>query len=147
MPSATTTPSGTPITPIGIWRIVNATLNAVIDPAASPIRLAWLAAAADAIENYCLAQMLLTPAKSLEEALALAYQRLGELVDAFGHRLSGSVALEQAHDWILDEMRADGLDDNRRIMSRHGVRSVEAPVRERIEAVVGSLVKHQAKGT
>src|SRR5687768_10658478 len=29
-----------------------------------------------------------------------AYKRLGELVDRFGHRLSGSAALEQAIDWI-----------------------------------------------
>src|SRR5689334_4018792 len=30
-----------------------------------------------------------------------AYRRLGELVDGFGHRLSGSKSLESAIDWIL----------------------------------------------
>ena len=42
-----------------------------------------------------------------------AYDRLGRLVDGNGHRLSGSVALEQAIDWILGEMRRDGLDNPR----------------------------------
>ncbi|MDH3496526.1 MAG: M28 family metallopeptidase [Gemmatimonadota bacterium] len=39
-----------------------------------------------------------------------AYARLTELVDRFGHRFSGSESLERALDWILDEMRRDGLD-------------------------------------
>jgi carboxypeptidase Q len=38
-----------------------------------------------------------------------AYARLGELVDRFGHRLSGSRSLEAAIDWILGEMKRDGL--------------------------------------
>jgi len=38
-----------------------------------------------------------------------AYKRLTELVDRFGHRFSGSESLERALDWILAEMRADGL--------------------------------------
>lgn len=40
-----------------------------------------------------------------------AYERLTELVDRFGPRVSGSVALERAHDWILAEMEADGLEN------------------------------------
>ena len=39
-----------------------------------------------------------------------AYTRLTELVDRFGHRLSGSESLERAIDWIIAEMRSDGLD-------------------------------------
>ena len=48
----------------------------------------------------------------IEAALAdsAAYGRLTELVDRFGHRFSGSVSLERALDWILEEMEADGLD-------------------------------------
>jgi carboxypeptidase Q len=57
-----------------------------------------------------------------------AYQRLGELVDRFGHRLSGSVALEQAIDWIMGEMEADGLDNVRgeRVMVPHWIRGEES---------------------
>lgn len=40
-----------------------------------------------------------------------AYARLTELGDRFGHRLSGSTALESALDWIMEEMEADGLDN------------------------------------
>jgi carboxypeptidase Q len=38
-----------------------------------------------------------------------AYTRLGELVDTFGHRFSGSESLERAIDWIIAEMQKDGL--------------------------------------
>jgi carboxypeptidase Q len=57
-----------------------------------------------------------------------AYERLGEMVDAFGHRLSGSVALEQALDWILEEMRADGLENvtSDPVMVPHWVRGDES---------------------
>lgn len=40
-----------------------------------------------------------------------AYDRVAELVDRFGPRVSGSVALEQAIDWMMAEMEADGLDN------------------------------------
>jgi carboxypeptidase Q len=42
-----------------------------------------------------------------------AYRRLGELVDGFGNRPSGSASLEAAIDWILGQMRKDGLDNVR----------------------------------
>ncbi len=42
-----------------------------------------------------------------------AYTRLGVLVDRFGHRLSGSASLEAAIDWILGEMKKDGLQNVR----------------------------------
>ncbi|MEO7987050.1 MAG: M28 family metallopeptidase [Gemmatimonadales bacterium] len=44
---------------------------------------------------------------------SLAYIRLGRLVDTFGHRLSGSPALEAAIDWVLAEMSKDGLENVR----------------------------------
>ena len=46
----------------------------------------------------------------IEAALSdsAAYDRLTDLVDRFGHRHSGSVSLERALDWILEEMEADG---------------------------------------
>lgn len=42
-----------------------------------------------------------------------AYERLALLADTFGPRFSGTAALEDAIDWILEEMRADGLDNVR----------------------------------
>ena len=42
-----------------------------------------------------------------------AWSRLATLSDKFGHRLSGSPALERAIDWILVEMRKDGLENVR----------------------------------
>ena len=42
-----------------------------------------------------------------------AYDRLATLTDRFGHRFSGSESLERAIDWILESMRADGLENVR----------------------------------
>ncbi len=42
-----------------------------------------------------------------------AWQRLAELCDRFGPRFSGTTNLESAIDWILDTMRADGLENVR----------------------------------
>ena len=42
-----------------------------------------------------------------------AWDRLARLTDGFGHRLSGSASLEQAIDWMLAEMRRDGLENVR----------------------------------
>lgn len=57
-----------------------------------------------------------------------AYERLGELVDRFGPRLSGSTSLEDALDWILSEMKADGLQNVRAetAMVPHWVRGEES---------------------
>jgi len=57
-----------------------------------------------------------------------AYERLTELVDLFGHRVSGSVALEQAIDWIIEQMESDGLDNPRgdMVMVPHWVRGEES---------------------
>jgi carboxypeptidase Q len=41
------------------------------------------------------------------------YDRLAYLTDTFGPRLSGSQSLEDAIDWILAEMEADGLENVR----------------------------------
>lgn len=42
-----------------------------------------------------------------------AWSRLATLTDTFGHRLSGSRSLEGAIDWILAEMKKDGLENVR----------------------------------
>ncbi|MBM4185989.1 MAG: M20/M25/M40 family metallo-hydrolase [Gemmatimonadetes bacterium] len=41
------------------------------------------------------------------------WDRIAELTDRFGHRLSGSAALEHAIDWVIDRMKADGLEQVR----------------------------------
>jgi carboxypeptidase Q len=58
----------------------------------------------------------------------MAYARLAALTDKFGHRLSGSQALERAIDWILAEMRRDKLDNVRGepVMVPHWVRGRES---------------------
>lgn len=57
-----------------------------------------------------------------------AFERLTTLVDRFGHRLSGSESLERALDWIMAEMRADGLENVRGepVLVPHWVRGEES---------------------
>jgi carboxypeptidase Q len=57
-----------------------------------------------------------------------AHARLGKLVDTFGHRLSGSASLEAAIDWILREMKSDGLANVRGepVTVPHWVRGAES---------------------
>ena len=43
-----------------------------------------------------------------------AWQRLAELTDTFGHRISGSAALEKAIDWAVAAMKKDGLENVRK---------------------------------
>jgi carboxypeptidase Q len=59
-----------------------------------------------------------------------AYERLGLLVDGFGHRFSGSESLERALDWILEEMRHDGLENVRgeEVMVPRWIRGEESAV-------------------
>jgi carboxypeptidase Q len=57
-----------------------------------------------------------------------AWQRLAELTDTFGSRLSGSENLTRAVDWAARTMKADGLENVRleRVMVPHWVRGREA---------------------
>ena len=57
-----------------------------------------------------------------------AWDRLARLTDTFGHRLSGSESLERAIDWIVTEMRKDGLDRpvKEPVMVPHWVRGTES---------------------
>jgi len=68
-----------------------------------------------------------------------AWNRIAELSDRFGHRLSGSPALEQAIAWTAATMTQDGLENVRRekVMVPHWVRGAEslelvAPRRQRL---------------
>ncbi len=57
-----------------------------------------------------------------------AWQRLAELTDGYGSRLSGSENLTRAVDWAARTMKADGLENVRteRVMVPHWVRGREA---------------------
>jgi carboxypeptidase Q len=59
-----------------------------------------------------------------------AYDRVGRLVDGFGHRHAGSRSLEAAIDWILAEMKKDGLQNVRGEPAQvtHWVRGEESAV-------------------
>ncbi len=59
-----------------------------------------------------------------------AYERVGRLVDGFGHRHAGSRSLEAAIDWILAEMKKDGLQNVRGepVRVTHWVRGEESAV-------------------
>ena len=71
----------------------------------------WLAGTPLGAQETIAAQYRATAERIIAAALAdsAAYARLAELSDRFGHRFSGSDALERALDWILAEMRRDGL--------------------------------------
>jgi carboxypeptidase Q len=59
-----------------------------------------------------------------------AYERLARLVDGFGHRQVGSRSLEAAIDWILSQMKKDGLQNVRGepVQITHWVRGTESAV-------------------
>ena len=69
-------------------------------------------------------------ARLIGEALSSrhAWNRLAELTDTFGHRLSGSPALAAAIAWAATEMKRDGLDGVRTetVMVPHWVRGRES---------------------
>ena len=95
---------------------------------AAVLTVAALAAAplhAQSADTYRAAADRLIDAAMRDSA---AWNRIAELTDRFGHRISGSAALELAIDWTLERMRADGLENVRgeRAMVRHWERGVES---------------------
>ena len=97
-------------------------LAALALPAARPA----LAQQADIASTYRTVADSLIRAATADSA---AYRRLGRMVDTFGHRLSGSASLEATIDWILDLMKADGLQNVRGqpVMVPHWVRGRNRP--------------------
>jgi carboxypeptidase Q len=57
-----------------------------------------------------------------------AHKRLATLADKFGNRFSGSASLENALDWIMAEMKQDGLENvhGEQVMVTHWVRGAES---------------------
>ena len=72
-----------------------------------------------------------TPADRLIDGAmkdSAAYNRLAELVDTFGPRPVGSASLEKAIDWIVAQMKRDGLENvhTEPVMVPHWVRGRES---------------------
>src|ERR1051326_5778049 len=78
--------------------VISSTVTLVAQTPAAP---AWLAPYGP------IAQRLIAESQSSD----FAWQRLAELTDTFGHRLSGSASLEQAIDWAVATMKKDGLEN------------------------------------
>ena len=89
-------------------------------PAAAPA-----GSAATVVPQYRAAADRLINAALADSA---AYERLGELVDRFGPRFSGTPELEAAIDWILREMERDGLENvhGEEVMVPRWVRGAES---------------------
>jgi carboxypeptidase Q len=88
------------------------------------------------------------------QASDFAWQRLAEVTDTFGHRISGSEALERAIDWAVAAMKADGLENVRKepvlvpkwVRGRESLDLVE-PVRQAITMLgLGNAVGTPAAG-
>jgi carboxypeptidase Q len=92
---------------------------------ASPVHAQAATADSGTVAAYRSAADSLIRAATRDSA---AYRRLGNLVDTFGPRLSGSAALESAIDWVLGQMKADGLQNVRgeRVLVPHWVRGTES---------------------
>jgi len=73
-----------------------------------------------------------TQDKLIDAAVAdsAAWNRLALLADTFGNRPSGSKRLEDALDWILSEMKKEGLDNvhAESVMVPHWERGAESAV-------------------
>jgi carboxypeptidase Q len=64
-------------------------------------------ASADWLDPYREAATSLIQASTSDD---FAWQRVAELTDTYGHRLSGSANLEQAIAWAVETMASDGLE-------------------------------------
>ncbi|MEO6036007.1 MAG: peptidase M28 family protein, partial [Verrucomicrobiota bacterium] len=84
----------------------------------------FILAAADSNPPLDSAGQLITAATNS----SFAYNRLALLCDKFGPRFSGTTNLESAIDWILDEMKQDGLENvhGEPVMVPHWVRGAES---------------------
>ncbi|MEO8449701.1 MAG: M28 family metallopeptidase [Gemmatimonadota bacterium] len=71
-----------------------------------------------------------TANRIIDAALAdsSAWNKLAEMTDRFGNRISGSAALERTIDWIIERMKREGLDNVRGepVMVPHWVRGRES---------------------
>jgi carboxypeptidase Q len=107
-------------------RVMTAVLATVAIVLASPVSAQNARASATPIANSYRG----TAKKMIAAALSdsSAWNRLADLTDTFGHRESGSAALDSAIDWVLAQMRADGLENvhGEPAMVPHWVRGEES---------------------
>src|SRR5512135_3119806 len=96
---------------------------AVLLSASSPLRLSAQQTPLQA--RYADAANRLVAAALRDSA---AWNKLARLADGFGNRISGSDALERAIDWVLAEMKREGLENVRGepAMVPHWVRGNES---------------------
>ena len=70
------------------------------------------------------------PNRIIDAALtdSTAWNRLAEMTETYGNRLSGSPSLEKAIDWVIAKMKEDGLQNVRGepVMVTHWVRGAES---------------------
>ncbi len=96
--------------------LLAAALAAGCTPAPPPVSMPAPVAVLTATPVSPLAEAYREPAERLIAAAlrdSAAYERLALLTDRFGPRFSGTPELEAAIDWILEEMRRDGLENVR----------------------------------
>ena len=102
-------------------------LAALASPLAAPLSAPLSAQAPEAIPaKYAdVANRIIAAAQADSAA---AWNRIAELTDRFGHRLSGSKALEDAIVWTAATMEKDGLANVKRekVMVPHWVRGAES---------------------
>ena len=90
-------------------------------------------------------------ARLVGEALSgsFAWERLAELGDTFGHRLSGSQSLEDAIQWAVQQMKKDGLENvhTEPVKVPHWVRGQESAeiVAPRRHAMVDARPRQQRR--
>jgi carboxypeptidase Q len=96
-----------------LFRSLAAVFVAVLVLAAAPAAQAPRSAAPPAAAASWIEPYREPAGRLIGEALAndFAWQRLALLGDTFGHRLSGSQALEDAVQWAVQEMKKDGLEN------------------------------------
>ncbi len=95
------------------------------------IAIAALAVAAAGASGQSIADQYQATATRIAAAAlsdSAAWNRIAELTEKFGNRFSGSQSLEQAIDWVLAQMKADGLDNvhGESVMVPHWVRGAES---------------------
>lgn len=98
--------------------------------AVTAVMLTGVCAGAQAAPTLDVAPYRTTASRLITAATAdsAAYARVAALTDGFGSRLSGSPALEHAIDWIVAEMKRDGLENvhTEPVMVPHWVRGSES---------------------